>query len=74
MSKAKTGNPRPSTAPITTSGRLMIGDRVKFPTGRKAIYKGGDQIGTQTEEHAFEFIGGGMICISRPNLWIARAD
>lgn len=73
MSKAKTGNHRANTAPITISA-LMVGDRVRFPTGRKAIYKGGDKIGTTTEEHEFEFIGGGMICISRPNLWIARVD
>lgn len=72
MSKAKTGNHQQSTAPIIAS--LMVGDRVRFPTGRKAIYKGGDKIGTPTEEHEFEFIGGGMIALRKPNLWIAQND
>lgn len=74
MLKAKTGNHRLSTVPITTSGKFMIGDRVKFPTGRKAIYRGCDQVGTSKEEHEFEFINGGLITISKPNLWIAQND
>lgn len=70
-SKAKTGDPQVNTAPITISGRLMIGERVRMPTGRIGIYKGGEHIGTQDEQHEFALVDGSGLCLSRRNLGLA---
>ena len=75
MLQANSGNHQASIEPITTSGKLMIGDRVNLPTGKTAIYRGCDRVGTPTEEHEFEYIEGKVgkrLAISRPNLWIAK--
>jgi hypothetical protein len=70
-SKAKIGDPQVNTAPITILGRLMIGERVRMPTGRIAVYKGGEHIGMEGEQHEFALVDGSGLCLSRRNLSIA---
>lgn len=74
MLKVNSGVRQQSTAQIINFVPIMIGELVRFPSGRKAVYKGCERVGTATEEFEFEFISGGMICISRQNLWIAARD
>jgi hypothetical protein len=70
-SKAKIGDPQANTAPITISGRLMIGERVRMPTGRIAVYKGGENVGQQNEHHEFTLVEGSGLALSRRNLILA---
>jgi hypothetical protein len=49
----------------------MIGERVRMPTGRIGVYKGGEHIGTQDEQHEFALVDGSGLCLSRRNLSIA---
>ena len=72
MLKVNFGVRQQSIAPIISSAPIMIGDLVRFPSGRKAVYKGCER--STSEEYEFEFISGGLICISRQNLWIAHKD
>ena len=49
----------------------MIGERVRMPTGRIAVYKGGENVGQQNEHHEFTLVEGSGLALSRRNLILA---